>query len=769
MCAYVAFDADDHRDEPDGYFGRRRSIQLPLQRLAIVYLRQSSYEQLKKRRHSLEMQADLRRIAIEDFGYPPDKVLVVDKDLGISGTLSEEDRPGLADTLRLIRQGQVEAIFVVKPDRLYRDQTLVGPIDFALDCQKHDTFVAYLGWQGPTLIDFNNDEDFENWIKMCQESAKELKSMQVRMGGARFYKAKSGKYAGGSIHWGWRFDHKNDCIVAHEPHLQTVLNILRVAAECTSLRQVLNRVRDDPACWFRPFEGEDLIYTYPRHIAGRAKMPVDQPWMFKSIYQVQALLTHAGYVGIRLYGSGPGAQKKVNAKMRKQKRGKVRTRLRIKPHFFGVFPEEALLRSPEEQALFWDVQERFNSIDLRSALETEFKHLPRNPDYQWPERGSPQEVIKNAYARLVFCGQHGLDPDSDFVLSHRMRAWVGGVWGCRKDWDLAVSATTCTNIRSRLLERILDTHIRFRLQGGQNHLEDLVQLIEHHQQQEAEHKVMLQHKLANVRQAVDNYAAQLNAIDVRTDVGRFLFAELQQRLSPLLAEKQLLEVRLSQEQSAVRRTLDTSQPIPVREALQRISKRWANIDSPTRNRLLSLVVEHIVVTVVPGTRTVLLRFRWRDGHDDWCLAWYWGERNNAAWETWEDEALRQFWKDEKSARTILAALRPGRRWGTVRVRARQLGLRAAVKRPDVAAVKLEQDRGRAPTDESKTLVYYFLGRFPKGEWPEVERVQEMHEEAGKVWAGRKVSHKISVSTLLSLSVPFAVPTATSTRMPASTT
>ncbi len=132
-------------------------------------------------------------------------------------------------------------------------------------------------------------------------------------------------------------------------------------------------------------------------------------------------------------------------------------------------------------------------------------------------------------------------------------------------------------------------------------------------------------------------------------------------------------------------------------------------------------------------------------------------------------ALHTLWKDEKSARTILAALKPGRRRGTVRVRARQLGLRAAVKRPDVAEVKIEQDRGRASTDGSETLVYYFLGRFPKGEWPEVERVQEMHEEAGKVWAGRKVSHKISVSTLLSLSARFAAPTAISTPLPGWTT
>src|SRR6185436_2214666 len=272
--------SDEHRDEGDGYFGGRRTVRLPLKRKAVVYLRQSSYEQMKKRRHSLEMQTDLRRIASEEFGYAPDQVLFIDSDLGISGTLTEEDRAGLAEVLRLIRQEEVEAVFVVKPDRLYRDQTLVGPIDFALDCQKHDVYVVFTGYFGPTIIDFNNDEDFENWVKMCQESAKELKNMQVSLGGARFYKAKSGKYSGGPIHWGWRYDPKEDCKVPYLSHRQTVLNIFRTAAECTSLRQVLLRVKRDPACWFEPFQGEDRLVTLPRHLARlRVKTALDQPYI----------------------------------------------------------------------------------------------------------------------------------------------------------------------------------------------------------------------------------------------------------------------------------------------------------------------------------------------------------------------------------------------------------------------------------------------------------------------------------------------------------
>ena len=80
------YNSDEQLEEGDSYFGgSRRMIRLPLKRKAIVYLRQSSYEQVKKRRHSLEMQIDLRRIAIEEFGYAPDQVILIDSDLGITG------------------------------------------------------------------------------------------------------------------------------------------------------------------------------------------------------------------------------------------------------------------------------------------------------------------------------------------------------------------------------------------------------------------------------------------------------------------------------------------------------------------------------------------------------------------------------------------------------------------------------------------------------------------------------------------------------------
>jgi hypothetical protein len=58
------------------------------QRLAIVYIRQSSPHQVLENRESRERQHALAMLA-QQFGWPADRVLVIDEDQGLSGKFSE--------------------------------------------------------------------------------------------------------------------------------------------------------------------------------------------------------------------------------------------------------------------------------------------------------------------------------------------------------------------------------------------------------------------------------------------------------------------------------------------------------------------------------------------------------------------------------------------------------------------------------------------------------------------------------------------------------
>ena len=69
-------------------------VELPHRRKALIYQRLSTHEQVKKSVYSVAMQDSLAGMAKED-GYPASMIIVEKRDLGISGTLSKEDRQGL--------------------------------------------------------------------------------------------------------------------------------------------------------------------------------------------------------------------------------------------------------------------------------------------------------------------------------------------------------------------------------------------------------------------------------------------------------------------------------------------------------------------------------------------------------------------------------------------------------------------------------------------------------------------------------------------------
>jgi DNA invertase Pin-like site-specific DNA recombinase len=74
-----------------------------LDRLAIVYIRQSSPHQVAWNRESTDLQYQLRRRAVA-LGWADDRVLVIDDDQGLSGQ-SVENRPGFQRLLAEVSLG----------------------------------------------------------------------------------------------------------------------------------------------------------------------------------------------------------------------------------------------------------------------------------------------------------------------------------------------------------------------------------------------------------------------------------------------------------------------------------------------------------------------------------------------------------------------------------------------------------------------------------------------------------------------------------------
>jgi DNA invertase Pin-like site-specific DNA recombinase len=88
-----------------------------LSRSAFVYIRQSTLQQVRNNTESGRRQYALEGRA-KDLGFKT--VVVIDEDLGISGTGSHE-RPGFAKLLAAVCNGEVGAVFALEASRLARN------------------------------------------------------------------------------------------------------------------------------------------------------------------------------------------------------------------------------------------------------------------------------------------------------------------------------------------------------------------------------------------------------------------------------------------------------------------------------------------------------------------------------------------------------------------------------------------------------------------------------------------------------------------------
>src|SRR5262245_50176941 len=92
-----------------------------LERLALVYVRQSNPHQVLAHQESLELQYNLQHRACA-AGWEPARVRVIDTDLGRSGRTAE-GRPGFQEVVSLVNQERVGILFAYDVTRLARNCT----------------------------------------------------------------------------------------------------------------------------------------------------------------------------------------------------------------------------------------------------------------------------------------------------------------------------------------------------------------------------------------------------------------------------------------------------------------------------------------------------------------------------------------------------------------------------------------------------------------------------------------------------------------------
>jgi DNA invertase Pin-like site-specific DNA recombinase len=149
-----------HQGTEEGQWYTEKILPCHWERLAVVYVRQSTMQQVLEHQESTRLQYGLVRQAVA-WGWPESRVLVIDDDLGRSGT-SAEGRHGfqrLVTEVGLDHVGLVLGMEMSRLARLSKDWhqlleicalfgTLIADLDGIYDpSQYHDRLL--LGLKGP--------------------------------------------------------------------------------------------------------------------------------------------------------------------------------------------------------------------------------------------------------------------------------------------------------------------------------------------------------------------------------------------------------------------------------------------------------------------------------------------------------------------------------------------------------------------------------------------------------------------------------------------
>jgi DNA invertase Pin-like site-specific DNA recombinase len=156
-----------------------------LRRLAVVYIRQSSEQQVRDNVGSTEFQRGLMTVP-RSYGWPDSKIQMMDEDLGITGS-SSEARRGWRRLQMMMAAGEVGAVFCVTISRLSRRL-----LDFELFRQiaaENNTIIYTEG----RFVDPNDSNDIV-FSQLTAMLASHENRQRVRlMSQARITKAKHGE------------------------------------------------------------------------------------------------------------------------------------------------------------------------------------------------------------------------------------------------------------------------------------------------------------------------------------------------------------------------------------------------------------------------------------------------------------------------------------------------------------------------------------------------------------------------------------------------
>ena len=528
-----------------------------LDRLSVVYVRQSSAKQVTENRESTEMQYRLRERAVA-LGWSASRVLVIDDDLGQSGQ-SICGRPGFQRLLAEVGLDHVGIILGLEMSRLARScrdwhqllelcsvfGTLLGDADGVYDpCDYNDRLL--LGLKGTM-------------------SEAELHILQGRLTAGQRNKARRGElFSHAPI--GYLRSRENGLELDSDEQARGVVQLIfDKFAELGSAAGVLRYLKDHRI----------LVGVRP-HRGGERDQLV---WRRPNRATLLGMLHHPVYAGAYVYGRRMTDPRKRVA----GRRGSGRA-------WAPVEQWEVLLRDQLPAYITWEQYEE-NQRRLRANST---KYGP----------GAPHGG-GSLLSGIIICGRCGKHMSVSYAERSKARFTCDAA---RNQWG----EPQCQALTARPLEALIARQVLLALEPAALELS-----LAAADQIEAERKRLQQHHHQDVERAgyeVERAWRQYTQVEPEH---RLVARELERRWEAALTAQRAAEETLDQFCRVQPARLSDNERDRLRELATNVPTLWRAeaTDQSDRQEIVRQLIERVEVTVVDGTERVDVTLRWAGGYE----------------------------------------------------------------------------------------------------------------------------------------------------------
>lgn len=528
-----------------------------LNRIAIVYIRQSTLTQVRYNQESTERQYALQGKALS-LGWTQEQIQVIDEDLGISGS-GRSLRQGFQQLVAQVSLGEVGAVFGLEISRLARSSAdLLRLLEL---CGLFNTIVVdedgiY------DLCDFN-DRLILGFKGTMSEA--ELHFLRARMLGGKKNKAKKGELRF-PLPVGYTYDIDNQIVPDPDEEVQVAVRNI-----------------------FQTFQASGSAYGVVQFFAQNSlrfpKRAYGGTWAGKLIW---GTLTHSRVLGILYNPSYAGAY--VYGRYRDQKKVDQQ----------GLFIHHTV-RLPKDQ---WEVliPDHHPGYITWENYEENLKKLQNNRTNL--ERSGPAREGAALLQGLVLCGKCG----RRMSVRYTGNGGIAPQYECKGRWEYGTRAT-CTTVPAMIIDKAISTRLMQAIQPAE--LDLSIQVMD--RLLKDDDNVDKGWKLSLERAKYEAERAECQYQQVEPE-NRLVARNLESRWNDKLKELARIQDEYSEyssRQSWRPTEQDKSQILALSKELPRI---WnaATTTAKDRKRILRMLIEDVTIFAEAKHPDIRLGLRWRN-------------------------------------------------------------------------------------------------------------------------------------------------------------